>query len=204
MSDQQTCSVLTQKIAMFVAKHLLKVFNKEEITEEVGDTNGIMMFKYTSANTAAPRVLMVPYIQKCTINTSPFTALLYAHYLLSRVWIIHSYIINDEALDIDRLFDQLNANIQAKYGATKDPFHRNQATVAQLSDYEIPGRYESQDVFESPSRLPQADNATQAGNETLRNQGQTGTQVNTPVNTPGGTQVNETIPLLLPGSTIVA
>ena len=135
ITNSEVCNNLTRRIARLVGRALGLKLN---VANEVKETEVEHVIEFTYSQDSSQdriRILKVPFITSCQ-NVTVLPALLYAHYLLGRVWIIHKTHLPKNAL-----IDQLNATIREKYAAIHDPFESQKTSVADLSKYALPSLY---------------------------------------------------------------
>ena len=144
-ANENVCASLTERLAVLVGAVLQDKIIEEGSGKQVERTHDIedghiVVHTFKGENNTK-RTLKVPFTKECNAEVSPLSALLYAHYLLSRIWIIYTHDDGRPMYDlhsdvVKQVFDQLNYSLQAKFGALRDPFLRQpKASSARLSGY---------------------------------------------------------------------
>lgn len=140
------CRELTARIAGYVGRVLFKQLEKQdggsvlyELDRQIIKLNDNVMHVarhvYISHNGSNRMVLLTPFFNECSETVDPLSALLFAHYLLSRAWIIH---MKPTLGDSGEFIHELNVSLQEKIGALMDPYGRaRDVTSADLAGYDV-------------------------------------------------------------------
>lgn len=145
-TSSSVCRDLTQRVAEYVGTVLFERMRRHDEALQVkyvkydeqpdGDQGEgiiqVMTHHYTLGRQTWS--LLTPFFGVCKDAVDPLSSLLYAHYLLSRAWIIHK----KENLDPFEMVDQLNQSLRDKVGALMDPFGEMPSGVSSLAGFNLP------------------------------------------------------------------